>query len=132
MITAKFAGEQGRTLFAVPGRIDQATSRGCHQLIRDGAMLCSSVEDIFDELGSLTGLRAPAGGESTAGSMAVVNLTEDENAVIARFTGGAMLTLDDLAVQTKLPLETLSPVLMMLELKRLLVRRIDGAYEVRS
>jgi DNA processing protein len=132
MITAKFAGEQGRTLFAVPGRIDQSTSRGCHQLIRDGAMLCSSVEDIFDELGSLTGLRAPAGGESTAGSRSVVNLTEDEDAVIARFTGGAMLTLDDLAVQTQMPLENLSPVLMMLELKRLLVRRIDGAYELRS
>lgn len=132
MITAKFAGEQGRTLFAVPGRIDQATSRGCHQLIRDGAMLCSSVEDIFDELGSLTGLRAPPGSDAGGAARPAIELTADESAVLARFGGGAMLTLDDLAGQTDLPLETLSPVLMMLELKRLLVRRIDGAYELRS
>ena len=39
MITARFAGEQGRLIFAVPGRIDQNTSAGCHQLIRDGATL---------------------------------------------------------------------------------------------
>ena len=42
MITARFAGEQGRLIFAMPGRIDQNTSAGCHQLIRDGATLLTS------------------------------------------------------------------------------------------
>ncbi|MEM6769729.1 MAG: DNA-processing protein DprA, partial [Bacteroidota bacterium] len=50
MITARFAGEQGRNVMAVPGRIDQSSSAGCHQLIRDGATMITSVDDILDEL----------------------------------------------------------------------------------
>jgi DNA processing protein len=57
MITARFAGEQGRLIFAVPGRIDQNTSAGCHQLIRDGATLLTGVDDILSELSYLDGLR---------------------------------------------------------------------------
>src|SRR5882672_2258452 len=60
MITARFAGEQGRLIFAVPGRIDQATSAGCHQLIRDGATLLTGVDDILNELNYLDGLRPKA------------------------------------------------------------------------
>ena len=50
MITARFAGEQGRVVMAIPGRIDQASSRGCHQLIREGAVMVTSVDDILEEL----------------------------------------------------------------------------------
>ena len=57
MITARFAGEQGRLLFAVPGRIDQNTSAGCHQLIRDGATLLTGVDDVLSELSYLDGFR---------------------------------------------------------------------------
>src|ERR1017187_8746642 len=57
MITARFAGEQGRLLYAVPGRIDQNSSAGCHQLIRDGATLLTGVDDILSELNYLDGLR---------------------------------------------------------------------------
>ena len=57
MAAAKFAGEQGRLLFAVPGRIDQSTSAGCNQLIRDGATLLTGVGDILQEMQYLGGLR---------------------------------------------------------------------------
>ncbi|RKX34628.1 MAG: DNA-protecting protein DprA, partial [Verrucomicrobia bacterium] len=57
MITARFAGEQGRMVYAVPGRIDQATSRGCHALIRDGVTLVTSVDDILQEFDYLGGMR---------------------------------------------------------------------------
>lgn len=50
MITARLAGEYGRDVFAIPGRIDQSTSRGCNALIRDGVRLATSPEDIIDEL----------------------------------------------------------------------------------
>ena len=69
--TARFAGEQGRLLFAVPGRIDQSSSSGCNQLIRDGAALLTKVEDLLQELQYLGGLRpAPlpgAGGPGPTG-----------------------------------------------------------------
>ncbi|HXQ81637.1 MAG TPA: DNA-processing protein DprA [Opitutaceae bacterium] len=76
MTTAKFAGEQGRTLFAVPGRIDQATSAGSNQLIRDGATLLTGVGDILQEIryfggptaGPSPGAPAPAQGDDPAGS----------------------------------------------------------------
>jgi DNA processing protein len=67
MTTAKFAGEQGRLVFAVPGRIDQSTSAGPNQLIRDGAALLTRVEDVLQELQYLGGLRpAPIAGARPA------------------------------------------------------------------
>ncbi len=57
MTTARFAGEHGRLLFAVPGRIDQSSSSGCNQLIRDGAALLTRVEDVLNEIQYLGGLK---------------------------------------------------------------------------
>ena len=50
MTTARFAEEQGRLVFAVPGRIDQSTSSGTNLLIRDGAAMLTSVEDLLQEM----------------------------------------------------------------------------------
>ena len=134
MITARFAGEQGRLIFAVPGRIDQNTSAGCHQLIRDGATLLSSVDDILNELNYLDGLRpAPIGekpAEVAAGRPA--NLTNEEVLVFECFRGGAILTPDALSVATGLAAGSLPATLMMLELKRLIAKRSDGAFEARG
>jgi DNA processing protein len=134
MITARFAGEQGRLIFAVPGRIDQASSAGCHQLIRDGATLLTSVDDILNELSYLGGLRPAAippkpGAESDPAAAA--RLTETEARVYGIFAGGALLTPDTLAAQTGLPAAELSATLMMLELKRLVHKRADGTFEAR-
>ncbi len=134
MITARFAGEQGRLLFAVPGRIDQATSAGCHQLIRDGATLLTSVDDVIAELSYLDGLRPGAIPEKTEGgtTLAAANLTAEETQVWECFRGGALLSVDAIAAQTALPTSHLSATLMMLELKRLIVKRADGTFEARG
>jgi DNA processing protein len=145
MITAKFAGEQGRLLFAVPGRIDQVTSAGCHQLIRDGATLLTSVDDILGELNYLDGLGPrpiPAKGGTDGSEMPDAmagtgeartgELPETEQKILTCFAGGAMVSLDELAGQTGLPMSELSPALMMLELRRAVVKRADGTFEARG
>ena len=134
MITARFAGEQGRLIFAVPGRIDQNTSAGCHQLIRDGATLLTSVDDILGELNYLEGMRPAPIAEKPADVAAgrPANLTADEARVFECFRGGAILASDALAAATGLTAAPLSATLMMLELKRLIAKRADGAFEARS
>lgn len=136
MITARFAGEHGRLIFAVPGRIDQNTSAGCHQLIRDGATLMTSVDDLLNELNYLDGLRPAAipekpGAELPLGD-APANLSADERKVFECFRGGAILVPDVLAEQTGLPIAEISAHLMMLEIKRAVAKRADGAFEARS
>jgi len=134
MITARFAGEQNRLLCAVPGRIDQATSGGCHQLIRDGAVLVTSVEDILSELNYIDAQQpaAPtADGEDGKPASPPSNLTEQEAQIMACFVGGSILTPDAIAAQTGLSASTLAPTLMMLELKHHLTRRLDGSWESR-
>jgi DNA processing protein len=130
MITARLAGEQGRPLFAVPGRIDQPTSAGCHQLIRDGASLLTGAQDVLDELNYLGGLRPlpipPKAGRAPA---AAPNLSEDEARVLGCLDGGEVLTVDGLAALTGWPAGRVAGALMLLELKRLAAKRLDGAYE---
>lgn len=138
MITAKFAGEQGRLVFAVPGRIDQPSSAGCHQLIRDGATLLTSVDDVLSELNYLEGF-GPAGvsaipekADRTAPvPVAPMNLSADEGRVLERFSGGAILGLDELAASTGLGAAQISAALMMLEIKRVVAKRADGRFETR-
>lgn len=135
MITARFAGEQGRLIFAVPGRIDQATSRGCHQLIRDGATLLTGVDDILAELNYLDGLRPqviPTEGEPSVLEGLLPQLDERERRVFESFQGGAILGIDALTAATGLAASEVSSALMMLELKRLVQKRVDGSFEARG
>lgn len=138
MITARFAAEQNRPLFAVPGRIDQASSAGCHQLIREGATLLTSVDDLIEEL-AYGGARQP---ELDLGSArpavdenqraaVLVDLSDDERAVMEPLLEGDALSRDALAEKTGLPVAAVSATLLMLELKRRIGKRADGTYERR-
>ena len=132
MITARFAGEQGRLIFAVPGRIDQPSSHGCHQLIRDGATLLTSVDDILSELNYLDGLRPAPIPAGAADAIMTGGLSETEQRVFECFRGGSILNIDALAGLTQMPAHELGATLMLLELKRLVVKRVDGAFEARG
>jgi len=146
MITARFAGEQGRLLFAVPGRIDQPTSAGCNQLIRDGATLLTSVEDLLEEIKWQDGRGPEAKGAAATGHEdlgtetepeangsgaedAPVRLTSDEGKVLGCFLGGEMPTVDSLAERTGLTAAKVGVALVLLEMKQRVAKRGDGTYE---
>jgi DNA processing protein len=124
MITARFAGEQGRQVMAVPGRIDQASSAGCHQLIRDGATMVTSVDDVLEELRyrSSEQLEVPL-------ERSVPELDAREAALMELFSGGEALSPDQIAEHVQRPYPEVSALLMGLEIKRLVSKRSDGAYE---
>ena len=127
MISARFAAEQGRTVFAVPGRIDQSTSRGCHQLIREGASLLAKPEDVVEELGYL--LMSGSPDETEEAPTQAFELSEDEQLVMNQFEGGEILDMDRLIDRTGKSSPELASTLMMLELKHLIVKRFDGTFE---
>lgn len=131
MITARFAGEYGRLIFAVPGRIDQPSSRGCHQLIRDGAALLTGVDDILAELNYLDGMRPVPAPAADGGGASLQGLNETEQRVLECFRGGSILNIDALAGLTQMPAHELGATLMLLELKKLVAKRADGAFEAR-
>ena len=132
MITARFAGEQGRLLFAVPGHIDQAASQGCHQLLRDGATLLNSVEDVAEEL-RLSGQLELSLTESAIDKVnlknTLVELGEVEIKIAHCFDDGSVHYADAISELTQLSQNDVASGLMMLELKRVLAKRADGAFE---
>jgi DNA processing protein len=133
MITARFAGEQGRTLMAVPGRIDQASSGGCHQLIRDGAIMVTSVDDILEELRYKRTQFPAEEPEFNMGEPESMqsSVSGAEQAVLDCFVGGEIASPDALAERLKRPIAEISGILMGLELKRLVGKRADGRFEAR-
>jgi DNA processing protein len=119
----------------VPGRIDQPSSAGCHQLIRDGATLFTNVDDILNELNYLDGLRPrpiEQPGQTRLLEQLIPQLDAAEQRVVAAFAGGAILGIDALAAATGLSVPEVSAALMGLELKKLVLKRADGTFEVRS
>ncbi len=120
LITARMACEQGRPVFAVPGRIDSAPSAGCHRLIREGAALVRSPDDVVAEF---EGLFAKPLGASQPEQVRPV-LSSDEERVLA-LVGGAERDVDGLIRESGMTAAAVSGLLIGLEMKRL-VRMLPG------
>jgi len=124
LITARLAGEQGREVFAVPGPIDCRMSRGCHELIRDGAKLVGNVDDILEELGPLFETTTTAGGHAV-NTPAELQLGDLERRVFQAVGGGA-IGIDDIVDAVDLAASQVLAAISVLETRRL-VRRLPGS-----
>ena len=126
MITAEQAGDQGRSVFAVPGRIDLPSSRGCHQLLRSGAKLVEDVRDIVEEFEFLLpGLAGPAPAEAAPEAPALTfQFDADESRIVEALVEGAV-DVDTLARRLGLNPARLGAMLIGLEMKRV-VKMLPG------
>jgi len=128
LISARHAMEQNREVFAVPGRVDNRNSRGCHRLIRDGAKLVETVDDVLEELGPLVeGSATEEGGEVR--HPAELQLNDLEKQVLAA-VDTEPTTIDNVAAAAGLPIHNVLATLSVLEMRRL-VRRLSGQRIVR-
>jgi DNA processing protein len=120
LITARLALEQGREVFAVPGSIHNPLARGCHALIRDGARLVESGQDILVELAPALESALAAAGKGTVqtsdGMPAGPEPDADHQRLLAAM-GHDPVAVDDLIRRTGLPADSVASMLLLLELQ---------------
>lgn len=133
LITARLAGEQGREVLAVPGPLDSEASEGPHQLIRSGAILIRSVDDVLEALSSLPEIETTSAGDisSKAPSPAEKSVKEPPPSLspvqlqLWNALGSDSALVDELVVTTSLGVSQINSELLMMELRGQ-VRRLPG------
>ncbi len=122
LITARLAGEQGRDVFAVPGPVLSPLSRGCHALIRQGAKLTETAEDVVEEFAWLT---------PQAQVSKPVDATREpaaDDAFLLQFMDRSPATMDELVFRSGLTAQAVSSILLGLELRGLVTIAPGGAF----
>lgn len=124
LITANFAVEYGRQVFAVPGPIDSPRSKGCHDLIKKGAKLCEGAEDIVSEFEYLF----PSTNKTAA--LPGLTLTEHEKLVYEALDHRESF-MDEVIAKSGLPASAVAVALLTLEMKKL-VKQLPGKVFLRT
>jgi DNA processing protein len=129
LITARLTSEQGKDVFAIPGSIHAAQSRGCHALIKQGAKLVESAQDILEEL--KWPMRLPAASISIAASDCSMGASGlfDENSMLLTALGFDPVGLDALQARCGLDAAELQAQLMGLELDGEVARLPGGLFQ---
>lgn len=135
LITARLAAEQGREVFALPGSIHNPLARGCHRLIREGAKLVETADDIFEELRSLAGaLQAVGPGPARAGAKSAETATvltpalDKGYEILLDALGFEPASVDVLISRTGLAADEVASMLLILELQARIEACPGGLY----
>ncbi len=131
LITARLAAEQGREVFALPGSIHNPLARGCHELIRQGAKLVETSDDIVNELAPLAGQLLQNTMESTSKETAVESL-DKEYVQLRNSMGHDPVSIDQLAENSGLTIDQVSSMLLILELHGEIESLSGGRYSLLS
>jgi DNA processing protein len=126
LVTAKWAAEQGRDVFAIPGSIHNRLTRGCHKLIRDGAILVESPDDVVSEL------QLPLCRQRLTGQTVSQNgppPLDKEYEMLLDALGFEPATIDDLAGRTGIPGAAVASMLLILELEGCVAALPGGRYD---
>ena len=125
LITARAAAEQGREVFAIPGSIHSPLAKGCHALIKSGAKLAESAEDVLSELGAFrrTGFAVTRAAPRTEGSQGA-----DDSPLLAHL-GPEPVDVDSLCARAGLPADRVSAELLRLELAGRVAALPGGLYQ---
>jgi DNA processing protein len=128
-ITAKWALEHGKEVFAVPGNIDSNYSRGTNKLIKDGAKLVEDINDIVEELGPLAESIHINDNEKVV-DIRSLTLNSQENKIFSLLSSTPE-AIDDITDKSGLPPSNVASILMILEVKRL-VKQLSGKRFVKA
>lgn len=129
LITANFATDYGRQVFAVPGRIDSPRSKGAHDLIKKGAKLCEGAEDVLSEFEYLFPASNQPASPAETGVLPALALSDNEAKLLAVVTQEET-HIDEVIRASGLPASAASVGLLSLEMKRL-VRQLPGKLFIR-
>lgn len=130
LITARQALDQNRDVFAIPGSIHSPQSRGCHHLLREGARLVETAQDILDELRfDPEPFSAPNSHGSTAATsdQKLINLDQD-HAKLLSCVGFEPTSVDTIVTRSGLTPEQVCSMLLLLELQNQIVSTASGQY----
>jgi DNA processing protein len=127
--TARHAMEQGREVFALPGRVDSLMSEGCHDLIRDGVPLIRGVDDVLQALGPTISPVQHSEGEKVHAPRELM-LSDQERAILNLVTVEPQ-QIDEIVRASAIESSRVLATLTVLEMKRLM-RRLPGGYVIRT
>jgi len=133
LITARLASEQGREIFAIPGSIHNTLSRGCHQLIRQGAKLVESADDIVSELGPIVEHLSGQLMQNECSAETAPDLSDDRDddyKLLIEALGHDPATANEIAGNCGLTIEQVSSMLLILELEGQIEALDGGQYSL--
>jgi DNA processing protein len=131
LITARLAAEQGREVFALPGSIHNPLARGCHELIRQGAKLVETADDIVTELAPLVGHVLQNAAESIANDTSE-RIDDSEYVELQKYLSHDPVGVDELAERSGLTIDKVSSMLLILELEGRVDAVSGGRYSLPS